>query len=278
MTDWMKIEGFKVSEIPFMYHYQPWNLEWIDNLLTNRQIYFSQPGFLNDPWDCRPYYDAECVDNPADHQAQVDYFVYAGKKQGVEPHKLTEIEKQWRADKELVRKGIIQASEQSFEAICAQYRIYCLSPNSDCQLMWGHYAQAHKGVCLEFSTRNDVFCSALKVIYSEEYPKLSFATNDPYENLIPLLVKSKPWGYENEYRLLSEEDEHAKEKETLRTKKGFLTIPDESLKTILVGINTPDEELEKLKKLIKEKNPRITLKRAIRNPHRYKITFQQIAI
>jgi len=278
MVNWSTIDVIDVRKTPLVYHYQRWEMDWIDNLLSDQKIYFSQPGFLNDPWDCSPYYDSSCVDNEADHQAHVDYFVGAARRQGTSEQKIAATEKIWRSDKELVRRAIDAASDQSFDAISKQYRIYCLTPKPDCQLMWGHYAQAHKGICLGFKTANDVFCSALKVIYSDEYPKLNFSSDSLSENLLPLLVKSKPWEYENEYRLISEENAHAQGQGTLRTDNGFFQVPPDALQSIYVGINTLDTELDKLKALLKKKAPHIVLKKAIKSRNKYQIVFKDIPL
>src|ERR1700704_3968385 len=42
-------------------------------------------------------------------------------------------------------------------------RIYCLTPIPHSILMWSHYADNHRGVCLEFDTANRLFSLAMKV-------------------------------------------------------------------------------------------------------------------
>ena len=43
-----------------------------------------------------------------------------------------------------------------------RYRIYCLSARADSQLIWGHYADHHRGVCLEFDERTKAALAAAK--------------------------------------------------------------------------------------------------------------------
>jgi hypothetical protein len=43
-----------------------------------------------------------------------------------------------------------------------RYRIYCLSARADSQLIWGHYADHHRGVCLEFDERTNAALAAAK--------------------------------------------------------------------------------------------------------------------
>jgi hypothetical protein len=74
--------------------------------------------------------------------------------------------------------------------------------------MWSHYTESHKGLCLEFCTRNAVFATAYQVAYSKAYPVFDVTSSDTESNLLPLLAKSASWAYEEEYRLISQEAGH----------------------------------------------------------------------
>jgi hypothetical protein len=45
--------------------------------------------------------------------------------------------------------------------------------------MWSHYAENHKGICLEFRCDNAVISSALQVEYRDAYPLIDLADNNP---------------------------------------------------------------------------------------------------
>ncbi len=96
------------------------------------------------------------------------------------------------------------------------YGITCGSTTNNCSVMWGHYAQNHQGVCLEFEISDskgkeniavnseDIF-SINSVNYTNT-PINMFILDDLYSNSIQsqlLSTKSKTWAYENEVRIIS---------------------------------------------------------------------------
>ena len=50
--------------IPFLYHYQGFNPEYLASTLLNNEIHGSDPKNLNDPWDCKPMFDPHALDDP----------------------------------------------------------------------------------------------------------------------------------------------------------------------------------------------------------------------
>lgn len=73
-------------------------------------------------------------------------------------------------------------------------------------LMWSHYADSHRGVCLRFEIALDVetFLHALPVRYSDDYPVVEWMTANDGKNLINdvLLKKANHWSYEQERRFV----------------------------------------------------------------------------
>ena len=138
--------------------------------------------------------------------------------------------------------------------------------------LWGHYAQAHQGVCMKF--RRDVFfldeikeekSVFYKVYYPEGFPEIDFFrhTIDKNGKLIDLnrlinnwpdeykadfikicTTKLKPWENEKEWRLLY--IQHNKEDR----KKRYCF---ESLHGIIFGINTNSDDRQKIINLIRKK-------------------------
>jgi hypothetical protein len=77
-------------------------------------------------------------------------------------------------------------------------RVYCPGPDVGNLLMWSHYADNHKGVCLEFSLRNAVMCGALRCEYTREFPPMKAYSEDEADCLRILLAKADVWSYERE--------------------------------------------------------------------------------
>ena len=89
--------------------------------------------------------------------------------------------------------------------------VCCFSECNDNMLMWGHYAECHRGFCLEFTTNFEHFCDPEKlrfVTYCAKFPHLDVAwiAKGDFEHLLDfLLSKADFWEYERELRLLHKE-------------------------------------------------------------------------
>ncbi|MFB6404467.1 DUF2971 domain-containing protein [Pseudomonas putida] len=87
--------------------------------------------------------------------------------------------------------------------------VLCLSETPSEILMWSHYAEFHKGFCIEYKVDESSLLGRLAkpVKYTDVYPSLSLR-NLPYnaeENFIDICVytKAKQWSYEREWRAIS---------------------------------------------------------------------------
>lgn len=92
-------------------------------------------------------------------------------------------------------------------AISKQHGFICLSENWHHPMLWGHYADKHKGLCLGFDvadhlatevkyaperlTLADLNCSSLVDLQSQQMKELLF-------------LKFSAWTYENEFRIFTE--------------------------------------------------------------------------
>ena len=88
---------------------------------------------------------------------------------------------------------INQLSQAMANSIDEQYRVYCLGPDPKNLLMWSHYADSHRGICLEFSLSNKIFCGALKCEYSATYPIMTLYDDSDEALMLSLLAKSDVW-------------------------------------------------------------------------------------
>lgn len=94
----------------------------------------------------------------------------------------------------------------------------CMSSNCSSLLMWGHYADSHKGVCLVFRFKSllDIEKDYIffPVIYSKDRLKFkNYIVKNPNGNLLAseklikdlLSIKPLDWSYEREFRFLLDE-------------------------------------------------------------------------
>ncbi len=94
--------------------------------------------------------------------------------------------------------------------------IGCLSTSYKNKLMWSHYADCHKGFCIEYDFSDEdkltFFNLPFPVYYSDIRPNISLDELDNFsvENsrglvekiTMSLLTKDRAWEYENEWRIL----------------------------------------------------------------------------
>lgn len=82
--------------------------------------------------------------------------------------------------------------------------LICFSESCKSPLMWGHYADNHKGICLGFDvdTKSPEYKEFVKVIYKKE--KVHFKIEQLEEGFNKKLIKFKDisWEYEREWRAL----------------------------------------------------------------------------
>ncbi len=92
----------------------------------------------------------------------------------------------------------------------------CLCTDYKNRLMWSHYADSHKGFCVEYDysslTEAEMLSLPLPIIYAKGRPLLPWkaALDNTLENIseataqitLGLLTKDDEWKYENEWRIL----------------------------------------------------------------------------
>src|SRR5262249_46780000 len=170
-------------------------------------------------------------------------------------------------DPEQLRRDLVRTSAEMWAQMDRRYRLYCLSTRPDCPLMWGHYADHHRGVCLEFNVRTPDFCSAIEVNYSTEYPQFSLADGG---DISPFHSKSADWSYEQEYRLIAQETSEALGSGTLMTQDGFYELSRRSLLSIIVGSCAPASTYDEVAETARPAG--ILVRKATRIPRRYALS------
>ena len=125
--------------------------------------------------------------------------------------------------------------------------ILSLSELPDHPLMWAHYADSHRGVCLEFEVVEFVkslddprgfFGPAQPIVYSDHRPVV-FDPNAMEEENVKrvLLTKSEDWSYEKEFRIINHE-----------IGKGEYSFSKELLTGIIFGYRTPEAVREQVRR------------------------------
>ena len=176
--------------------------EWVERTVLRNEIYFSPASQLNDPFELRPNFSLK-----ASPEEQREDFLRMSRK--FEPH-LAEPARKKDADRAMAASladGEIENTERIIQAMHAQaittrIGLYCVSTKCDDILMWAHYADSHRGVCLEFDGMSPLMAHAQEVSYTDDrIPINPYEDSEDVMMSKSLLTKSRHWRYESEWRL-----------------------------------------------------------------------------
>lgn len=193
---------------PNLFKYQAFNAQNLANL-TARSIYVAPPSAFNDPFDCKAEFIAESIDPKylGPGRARIKELASMAGKDGV----LNELA---AFDEAKLEAMILSAAQgalvQHQTDFMSKKGIACFGSSSDNLLMWGHYADGHRGFCIEIDASTPPWSTAYDVHYSDQVPRLDpgrlLADPDLDELFrVMVLTKAKCWQYEQERRLLHEE-------------------------------------------------------------------------
>src|ERR1017187_864386 len=167
------VETARTAGLDLLYHYEKFNIVYLKDILLNQRVYCSDPASLNDPWDCRPWFDEGVVDDPQAVDELLSFFFNSNPGAPVSEAEKDATRRHAKVNRDYTREILNRFSENFLTMIPNRWRIYCLTPVPNSTLMWSHYADNHKGICLEFATGHPLFGSAQKVQYLSSYPKWS---------------------------------------------------------------------------------------------------------
>jgi hypothetical protein len=226
----------KHSNLPSaIYKYRTVNTYSLTNL-SEGTVWLADPRTLNDPYDCSHFIDQAALENnllKGPPPGLADKLPAARKDQILEALQASDDPSSTLVDallqgetpetREKLKQGLLEALDalrgdlMEFHAnrIKDSFKLCSFSERVDSSLMWAHYADYHKGYCVEYDiaslTPVDYPARFLyPVIYSDqvfdatELVGLSIDTS-MFNNLrysLAGLVKASDWSYEREWRLV----------------------------------------------------------------------------
>jgi hypothetical protein len=208
---------------PLLYRYQPFSTQALANL-TQRTLWFSDPSDFNDPFDCGINILDDVIDDAGAAKAYAFLLSRVTDKAAFASEHSTDgrPNDSFRAQ---LAKGI---SGHFAETLNVRRGIGCFAGRWDNLLMWAHYADGHRGFCLEFDTQGEMFQFARPVKYVAQVPRLKAAdifVDLPARDFVDawLVTKSEHWAYEEEWRVIHTAPRTA------------YTYPWQSLKRVYLG-------------------------------------------
>jgi hypothetical protein len=256
------------TEHKALYHYERFVAERLSATLRDQRIYCSNPAGFNDPWDCRPWFDEEALETP-ERLERVLTFLRKHKSADFDD-KIIDIEI-WEARvraKRYERVTLNTSLSELLRVTVHKRRIYCLTPDPSSTLLWSHYTENHRGICLEFGIDNPLFQLALEVLYPATYPVWSIdEIEDEHQRAVEMiLAKAKPWEYEKEFRIISPHNTDLNV--PTRVVDGCFELPPGTLKSVIAGC---DADYDAIKAIVHHHMPDLPVKRAFRSPNNYRL-------
>jgi len=208
------------------------NKHLIDSLVHS-QLYFALPEQLNDPFDCQVDIE-KALQNAISQSSDWKRDILQSLQDDDRLRKEINHRQQ-----DLKNHGVFSSARKA---------------SLHSSLMWTHYADNHKGICLIYDIpesfihgdTNHIYGIA-NVIYgtnglTEWFKKLpencSIHTNAFWEMVkVRMIIKDACWEYEKEMRIL-------------RRISGLQTIEQSYLQHICFGLNTPDSEMTLIRRII----------------------------
>lgn len=226
----------KYQNLPkYLYKYREVN-ERAKNNLRKGTVWLADPDSLNDPYDCAHAIDplklSRSLSSPVpaknlDQLPEPLLSMFARTRasnldpiealltSALEAIPSEKREAFARVIQDVQTEGLEKLARESNAAFKSAFKLCSFSERVDSTLMWSHYANYHKGFCIEYAIRaaspeSYVSRFIYPVIYSDELFNLTehFArSRDDHEfnNLYPnriALQKAADWAYEREWRLL----------------------------------------------------------------------------
>jgi hypothetical protein len=240
-----------------LYKYKPCNIMHLRSFIVDSLLYLSARSELNDPFDVQSV--LKFVNGGP---FPTSYHKHLFNEHGSRLKKRKEVQKRLSSPQS-IQKGIRKHFDEAIDA--TGFHSFTTKPRD--LLMWSHYADAHRGVCLIFSTAKDLdsFITALPITYTEAYPVIEYHEGiggDLVEKAF--LTKAMPWKYEHERRIFCP-----------NLAKKFLRINPHSLSGLILGAKISIDDEVAVRTLVKERVarglPSLKIYRANQSKNEYKI-------
>lgn len=177
-----------VTESQSLYKYTKICETTLENLSGN-QLYFSSPEDFNDPYEF--IYQFSVGDNCYEDFLKLIY-------EGEEKH---------FSNIGMKKEEVLEHTRiYYFKGLRKKLGVHCLTKNANSDLMWAHYGDCHRGICIEYDQCSHPFSMFQPVDYVDKIHTVivknakHFEMNVETEFDNALLIKSQWWSSEREYR------------------------------------------------------------------------------
>jgi hypothetical protein len=209
------------------------NNEYLLELLRYGNLWFSHQNELNDLLDCKFIFSKDFMNSllrESSDSTLSDLKKLNGRYKDVDPNKFFASMQKHFSSADWLR-GFYNIIFDAGWSVC------CFTTEPMQPLMWAHYADSNRGVCLEFDLSKSpiIFEKLLPVEYNDRLFEVTEIGQLPKA----LSRKGSVWAHEKEWRVLT-------------NKSGKKEYNKESLTAIHFGYNVSDETIQQFRELLRE--------------------------
>ena len=188
-----------------VYRYRRANYESGDNYdliaLREDKLWLANPVSFNDPFDCFYRLNIDDLIEGAEQLATKNFLISS----------VSDDFRQLFRDKAIKNSAKLKKLFESQRKYTDSLRVACFSEDYDNIQMWGYYANAHKGICVEYDTvqiQGDKRLLLAPVRYVKKYEKVISIDGRALEKGIirSAYTKSSNWKNEKEWRIVENND------------------------------------------------------------------------
>ncbi len=204
-----------LPEFPkYLYKFISWEKKYHRKIIRSNEIFFTSPNKFNDPFDSSIPMRFDIISE--EQLYEIFKFRVAQEYPNLT---VSEIERVTANEIKLANIKDPHQNEKYLDyqkkIVAEKFGIFSLTKKNKNILMWSHYGDSHKGVCVRFNGKKlydfiikDCVMKKLViswdyVLYQSKYPVLNPYELDERDRVLKsLLIKSSSWKYENEFRLI----------------------------------------------------------------------------
>lgn len=225
-----------IQDVPVLFKYFDFSGGF--KSLVDLTLKIKHPSIFNDPYDC---YDG-LIDFNNIYDIVIDDYLKLIPNEEIKGKKIS---------KEKVDKFKID----SINSTISKIGVSCFCEENDNLLMWSHYADSHKGICIgynldklySFLKKKHIDLILYKIHYTNKLQKIDILKYSNEALINWLSTKSKVWNYENEIRFIFYDIFNNSSKNI------FLPLDINIIDSIYLGSKIKPEDFDSIMKLMKNK-------------------------
>lgn len=208
----------------------------VRTMLVDSKLYLSDPSDFNDPFEFQSRLVVEQEEMANQVRIAFEELVAHGVRSEAERNECLP------AVSAMIQRDPAAVFAEAFDT--ANHGVHCFAPAGKDLLMWSHYADSHKGICLQFTPANDVgvFRLAHPVEYCDEYPVVHIPTIPIADTVAMMMRKGTRWSYEAERRIAM-----------IGINSRLMSFSSRALTGLILGCRFPDNHMPAVIRLLRER-------------------------